>query len=136
DEAFGADVLRRVDRRRGCGAPGLGWPAARPRGTRKARDVARARARGGMMATSAITIPLLAELAGRAALVLALAWLGARLAFRRSASTRYAVWAAGFIAAFALPIATGILPAWRLAVLPPQDAPLAVVAHSTESPLQ
>ena len=83
------------------------------------------------MATSAITIPLLLELAGRAALVLALAWVGARLAFRRSASTRYAVWAAGFIAAFALPLASGLLPAWRLAVLPPQDAP--VVSRSVES---
>ena len=81
------------------------------------------------MATAAITIPMLAELAGRAALVLALAWIGARLAFRRPASTRYAVWAAGFIAAFALPIATGVLPSWRLAVLPPQDGAAATVSR-------
>jgi HEAT repeat protein/beta-lactamase regulating signal transducer with metallopeptidase domain len=71
-----------------------------------------------MMATDGTTLLVLAELAARATLVLALAWLGARVALRRSASTRYAVWAAGFIAAFALPIAAGVLPAWRLAVLP------------------
>ena len=91
------------------------------------------------MATGAITIPMLAELAGRAALVLALAWIGARLAFRRSASTRYAVWAAGFIAAFALPIATGVLPAWHLAVLPPPDGctgrGVATTRQSTAVPL-
>ncbi len=90
------------------------------------------------MATAAITIPMLAELAGRAALVLALAWIGARLAFRRPASTRYAVWAAGFIAAFVLPIATGVLPSWRLAVLPPQDGAGATVSRpidGTRSPV-
>ncbi len=70
------------------------------------------------MATDGTTLLVLAELAARATLVLALAWLGARVALRRSASTRYAVWAAGFIAAFALPIAAGVLPAWRLALLP------------------
>ncbi len=79
--------------------------------------------------TSAMTIPMLAELAGRAALILALSWIGARLAFRRSASTRYAVWAAGFIAALALPIATGVLPSWHLAVLPPQDAPATALSR-------
>ncbi len=84
------------------------------------------------MATSAITLPMLAELAGRAALVLALAWIGARLAFRRSASTRYAVWAAGFIAALALPIATGVLPSWRLAVLPPADAAPVAASRSVD----
>jgi HEAT repeat protein/beta-lactamase regulating signal transducer with metallopeptidase domain len=88
-----------------------------------------------MMATGAITIPMLAELAGRAALVLALAWIGARLAFRRSASTRYAVWAAGFIAAFALPIATGVLPAWHLAVLPPPEVAPAPVSRPLDSQL-
>jgi HEAT repeat protein/beta-lactamase regulating signal transducer with metallopeptidase domain len=88
-----------------------------------------------MMATGAITIPMLAELAGRAALVLALAWIGARLAFRRSASTRYAVWAAGFIAAFALPIATGVLPAWHLAVLPPPEVAPAAVSRPLDSQL-
>jgi HEAT repeat protein/beta-lactamase regulating signal transducer with metallopeptidase domain len=88
-----------------------------------------------MMATGAITIPLLAELAGRAALVLALAWIGARFAFRRSASTRYAVWAAGFIAAFALPIATGVLPSWRLAVLPPPEVAPAAVSRPLHSQL-
>ena len=90
------------------------------------------------MATAATTIPMLAELAGRAALVLALAWIGARLAFRRPASTRYAVWAAGFIAAFVLPIATGVLPSWRLAVLPPQDGAAATVSRpfdGTPSPV-
>jgi HEAT repeat protein/beta-lactamase regulating signal transducer with metallopeptidase domain len=84
------------------------------------------------MATGALTIPLLAELAGRAALVLALAWIGARLAFRRSASTRYAVWAAGFIAAFALPIAAGLLPSWHLAVLPTPQSP-SMVAQPIDS---
>ncbi len=79
--------------------------------------------------TSAMTIPLLAELAGRAALILALSWMGARFAFRRSASTRYAVWAAGFIAALALPVATGVLPSWPLAVLPPQDAPTTALSR-------
>ena len=79
--------------------------------------------------TSAMTIPMLAELAGRAALILALSWMGARFAFRRSASTRYAVWAAGFIAALALPIATGVLPSWHLAVLPPQDTPAAALSR-------
>jgi beta-lactamase regulating signal transducer with metallopeptidase domain len=88
-----------------------------------------------MMATGAITIPMLAELAGRAALVLALAWIGARFAFRRSASTRYAVWAAGFIAAFALPIATGVLPAWHLAVLPPPEVAPAAVSRRLDSQL-
>jgi beta-lactamase regulating signal transducer with metallopeptidase domain len=88
-----------------------------------------------MMATGAITIPMLAELAGRAALVLALAWIGARLAFRRSASTRYAVWAAGFIAAFALPIATGLLPSWHLAVLPPPEVAPAAVSRPLDTQL-
>ena len=76
---------------------------------------------------------MLAELAGRAALILALSWIGARLAFRRSASTRYAVWAAGFIAALALPVATGVLPSWPLAVLPPQDAPATALSRPLDT---
>jgi HEAT repeat protein/beta-lactamase regulating signal transducer with metallopeptidase domain len=71
-----------------------------------------------MNSADALTLSEAAALVARATVVLSLTWLGARIAMRRSASTRHAVWAAGFIAALALPLAARAVPDWSLAVLP------------------
>ena len=71
-----------------------------------------------MISADALTLSEAAALVARATIVLSLTWLGARVAMRRSASTRHAVWAAGFIAALALPFAARAVPGWSLAVLP------------------
>jgi HEAT repeat protein/beta-lactamase regulating signal transducer with metallopeptidase domain len=71
-----------------------------------------------MISAEALTLSEAAALVARATIVLSLTWLGARIAMRRSASTRHAVWAAGFIAALALPFAARAVPRWSLAVLP------------------
>ena len=71
-----------------------------------------------MISAEALTLSEAAALVARATIVLSLTWLGARIATRRSASTRHAVWAAGFIAALALPFAARAVPRWSLAVLP------------------
>src|SRR5207342_3838961 len=71
-----------------------------------------------MISADALTLSEAAALVARATIVLSLTWLGARVAMRRSASTRHAVWAAGFIAALALPLAARAVPGWSLAVLP------------------
>ena len=71
-----------------------------------------------MISADALTLSEAAALVARATIVLSLTWLGARVAMRRSASTRHAVWAAGFIAALALPLAARAIPGWSLAVLP------------------
>ena len=64
-----------------------------------------------MISADALTLSEAAALVARATIVLSLTWLGARVAMRRSASTRHAVWAAGFIAALALPFAARAVPA-------------------------
>ena len=57
-------------------------------------------------------------IAARVSLLLALAF-GVTFALRRSsAASRHGVWLAAFIAALVLPVATAVLPALRLAVLP------------------
>ena len=71
-----------------------------------------------MISADALTLSEAAAIVARATIVLSLTWLGARIAMRRSASTRHAVWAAGFIAALALPFAARAVPGWSLAVLP------------------
>ena len=71
-----------------------------------------------MITVDALTLSEAAALVARATVVLSLTWLATRLATRRSASTRHAVWAAGFIAALALPFAARAVPGWSLAVLP------------------
>jgi HEAT repeat protein/beta-lactamase regulating signal transducer with metallopeptidase domain len=71
-----------------------------------------------MISADALTLSEAAAIVARATIVLSLTWLGARIAMRRSASTRHAVWAAGFIAALALPLAARAVPGWSLAVLP------------------
>jgi HEAT repeat protein/beta-lactamase regulating signal transducer with metallopeptidase domain len=76
-----------------------------------------------MIPADSWSFAMLADISMRVTLVLALAWLGARLTFQRSASARHAMWAAAFIAVLALPLAAGLVPAWSLPLLP---APAAV----------
>ena len=60
----------------------------------------------------------IAALTLRVTVILALAWVGAQVAFRRSAATRHAVWVAAFVAALALPMAGRVMPVWAVPVLP------------------
>lgn len=75
-----------------------------------------------MIPTDSWWLPMLADVSARVTVILALAWLVARVAFHRSASTRHAVWAAAFMAALALPVVARMVPAWPLALLPASDS--------------
>ena len=80
------------------------------------------------------TLTVMLDAAWRVTLVLAVAWGATRLLGRRPAALRHAVWATGLLAALAVPMLAGVLPSWRVAVLP---APLvlAVVPSSPNVPL-
>ena len=73
-----------------------------------------------MIAVTWWSFAAIAALALRVTVVLALAWVGAQIAFRRSAATRHAVWATAFVAALALPMAGRLMPVWAVPVLPPE----------------
>ncbi len=85
-----------------------------------------------MIAVTWWSFAAIAALTLRVTVVLALAWVGAQIAFRRSAATRHAVWATAFVAALALPMAGRVLPVWSVAVLPPEAAPVAIPQEANE----
>ena len=65
-----------------------------------------------------IVLPVLTDAAVKSATVLLLAW-GATLALRQaSAATRHVVWLAAIVVSLMLPIATAMLPTYRLTILP------------------
>jgi beta-lactamase regulating signal transducer with metallopeptidase domain len=70
-------------------------------------------------------LPLLAELAAKATLVLLLAAVVAALLWRASAATRHMVWCVGVLSVLALPVFSIVLPAWELPLLPAAAAPSA-----------
>ena len=78
------------------------------------------------MALSPDTVTLMLDAAWRVSLVLGAAWLATRTLGRRPAALRHAVWAAALVAALAVPMLAGVVPSWRLAILP-APAPVAAV---------
>ena len=70
------------------------------------------------MALTPGTLTVMLDAAWRVTLVLAIAWGVTRLLGRRPAALRHAVWATALLAALAVPMLGGVVPSWRLAVLP------------------
>src|SRR6185503_6130935 len=85
------------------------------------------------MALTPGTLTVMLDAAWRVTLVLAIAWGATRLLGRRPAALRHAVWATALLAALAVPMLAGVLPSWRVAVLPASTA-LAVVPSSPNVP--
>ncbi|HEX2080719.1 MAG TPA: M56 family metallopeptidase [Longimicrobium sp.] len=73
-------------------------------------------------------LPLLAQIAAKATLVLLLAAVVAALLWRASAATRHMVWCVAVLSVLALPVFSFVLPAWELPLLP--ATPAAAVAES------
>lgn len=74
-------------------------------------------------------IAILADAFVKATVVLLLA-AGASLLLKRStAALRHLVWSLAFVGLLALPVASAIMPDWRLAVWPRLDVPVAFDAH-------
>ena len=72
---------------------------------------------------------------GRALVVLVVAWLAASVLRRRSAALRASLWTAALVGLVALPVFSGITPAWTLPVLPVRDvSPEMVVASPAAGP--
>ena len=85
------------------------------------------------MALTPGTLTVMLDAAWRVTLVLTIAWGATRLLGRRPAALRHAVWALALLAALAVPMLAGVLPSWRVAVLPASTA-LAVVPSSPNVP--
>src|SRR5262245_9587866 len=100
-----------------------------------------------MIAFDSFSVPVVVGLLLRVTAVLGLAWLGARVAARRSASMRHALWVAAFLGVLTLPLAARFMPSVELPLLPaveqarvstPQAAPLApapVTPRSSATPI-
>jgi beta-lactamase regulating signal transducer with metallopeptidase domain len=67
-------------------------------------------------------LPLLAELAAKATLILLLAAAASALLWRASAAVRHLVWCVAVIGVLALPVFSVVLPAWELPLLPSSQA--------------
>ena len=64
------------------------------------------------------TWALLVDAAWRVTLILSAAWLLAAVLRRQAAAVRHAVWALALLAALAVPAVGGLVPEWRLPILP------------------
>ena len=74
-----------------------------------------------MIAFDSFSAPVIGSLLLRVTAVLALSWLGARIATRGSASMRHALWVAAFVGVLALPLAARFMPSLELPLLPAAD---------------
>lgn len=70
----------------------------------------------------------LIDLAVRAVVLLALAWVGTTLLRRRSASVRASIWTGALAAVLALPMVAVLVPAWRVPIWPAPSAPAVEVS--------
>lgn len=75
------------------------------------------------------TLFVILDASWRISLVFTVAWGAARLLGRRPAALRHAVWATALLAALVVPMLGGVLPSWRVPVLP-APAALAIVPSS------
>jgi HEAT repeat protein/beta-lactamase regulating signal transducer with metallopeptidase domain len=64
------------------------------------------------------TFGMLVDAAWRVTLILSAAWLLAAVLRRQAAAVRHAVWALALLAALAVPAVGGLVPEWRLPILP------------------
>jgi len=81
-------------------------------------------------------LPVVIDAWVKGAVVLAAAWVATRLMGRASAATRHLVWTVGFCGLLALPVASLVVPAWRVPVpasLRPLVAPPAAAWESARS---
>ena len=76
-----------------------------------------------MIALDSFSAPVVGSVLVRVTAVLALSWLGARIAARRSASMRHALWVAAFAGVLALPLAARFMPSLELPLLPAVEQP-------------
>ena len=79
------------------------------------------------MALTPGTLTVMLDAAWRVTLVLGVAWGATCLLGRRPAALRHAVWASALLVVLAVPMLAGVLPSWRIAVLP---APAAAIVPS------
>lgn len=70
------------------------------------------------MALTPGTLTVMLDAAWRVTLVLGVAWGTTRLLGRRPAALRHAVWASALLVVLAVPMLSGVLPSWPIAVLP------------------
>ena len=86
-----------------------------------------------MIAFDSFSAPVVGSLLVRVTAVLALSWLGARIAARGSASMRHALWVAAFVGVLALPLAARFMPSLELPLLPaPEQTPLPAPAAGAD----
>ena len=81
-------------------------------------------------------LPLLAELAAKATLVMLLAAGAAALLWRASAALRHLVWCVGVVGVLALPVFAVVLPAWEVPVLPASAAVSAAPAADFDAKVE
>ena len=68
------------------------------------------------------TLTMMIDAAWRVTLLLSAAWAVSSLPGRKPAALRHAVWAVALAAALAVPVLSGVVPSWQLAVLPAEPA--------------
>ena len=77
-------------------------------------------------------LPLLAEFAVKATVILTLTAAAAGLMWRCSAAVRHMVWTVGIASMLTLPLLSGLLPEWELPVLPGPDAAVSATVYAAE----
>ena len=94
-----------------------------------------------MIAWDSFSAPVVGSVLVRVTAVLALSWLGARIAARGSASMRHALWVAAIVGVLALPLAARFMPSLELPLLPaaeqtrpPAPQPVAQMDSASAAP--